>query len=250
MAVLITRPDEAGKNLAEMLNKSGIATIHLPLFSIAAGRELNELPNKLNNLKSGDYVVIVSKNVARYANPTLQNTGFRWRSDLCYFAVGQSSAEYFASHSEQSVYYPFDEENSEGMLKLAAMQDLSGKSVLLLRGNGGRELFSEQVKARGAHLEVIECYQRTPISYDPDMQSSLCKRAGISTIVVTSVEILTALMDFIPKSEHNWLKTCQLITVSRRIANLATWYGWENIVIAPRADNTTLLQTVLAQKNH
>ena len=39
MAVLITRPDEAGKNLAEMLNKSGIATIHLPLFSIATSSD-------------------------------------------------------------------------------------------------------------------------------------------------------------------------------------------------------------------
>ena len=144
--------------------------------------------------------------------------------------------------------YPFGEENSEGLLKLPPMQQLAGKTVLLLRGNRGRELFSEQVKARGATLEVIECYQREPISYDNEEQTDLCKRAGINTVVVTSVEILTALMDFVPKSEHNWIKSCQLITVSRRIANLATWYGFEKIVIAPRADNATLLQALVAQK--
>ena len=95
---------------------------------------------------------------------------------------------------------------------------------------------------------MIECYQREPISYDNEEQTDLCKRAGINTVVVTSVEILTALMDFVPKSEHNWIKSCQLITVSRRIANLATWYGFEKIVIAPRADNATLLQALVAQK--
>ena len=42
MAVLITRPDKRGKQLQEMLNKAGIATIHLPFFSITPGRELNE----------------------------------------------------------------------------------------------------------------------------------------------------------------------------------------------------------------
>lgn len=250
MAVLITRPDERGRQLQEMLNKAGIATIHLPFFSITPGRELNELPNKINSLKSGDYVVVVSKSVVQFANQTLTDTGFRWRSDLRYFAVGQGSAECFSSECEQPMAYPYGEENSEGLLKLPPMQaaQLAGKTVLLLRGNSGRELFSEQVKARGATLDVIECYQREPISYNNEEQADLCKRAGIGTVVVTSVEILTALMDFIPKSEHNWIKSCQLITVSRRIANLATWYGFEKIVIAPRADNAALLQTVLAQK--
>lgn len=248
MAVLITRPDERGKQLQEMLNKAGIATIHLPFFSITPGRELNELPNKINSLKAGDYVVLVSKSVVQYANQTLMDTGFRWRSDLHYFAVGQGTAECFSSECEQPMIYPFGEENSEGLLKLPPMQQLAGKTVLLLRGNRGRELFSEQVKARGATLEVIECYQREPISYDNEEQTDLCKRAGINAVVVTSVEILTALMDFVPKSEHNWIKSCQLITVSRRIANLATWYGFEKIVIAPRADNATLLQALVAQK--
>ena len=249
MAVLVTRPDERGKQLTEMLNKAGIATIHLPFFFITPGRELNELPNKIISLKSGDYVVVVSKSVVRYADETLRSTGFRWRDDLHYFAVGQGSAEYFSSHSERAVTYPFNEENSEGMLKLDTMQHLEGKNLLLLRGNSGRELFSEQVKARGAALQVIECYQHTPISYDREEQTSLCKRAGVNTIIVTSVEILTLLMDFISKSEHNWIKSCRLITISRRIANLATWFGFERIIIAPHADNATLLQTVLAQTN-
>lgn len=247
MAVLITRPDERGILLAEMLNKAGVATIHLPFFSIAAGRELNDLPNKISQLNAGDYVVTVSKNVVMYADETLLNTGFRWRNDIHYFAVGQSTAEFFCNHTEQAVCYPYQQENSEGLLALPSMQQLDGKTILLLRGSNGRDLFLEQAKLRGAAVETVECYQRLPISYDNKEQTSICKRAGIQTIIVTSAEILTALIDFIPENEHNWLKACQLITISRRIANLAEQFGWKNVVIAARADNNALLQAVLNQ---
>ena len=90
MAVLVTRPDTRGEQLTEALNKAGVAALHMPLFRISAGRELNELPNKLTQLKAGDFVFAVSPNAVEFAAETLRNTGFRWRQDLTYFAVGQS----------------------------------------------------------------------------------------------------------------------------------------------------------------
>ena len=56
MAVLVTRPDERGQQLVDMLAKAGVVAIHLPLFNIEAGAELNGLPNKFAQLKVGDYV--------------------------------------------------------------------------------------------------------------------------------------------------------------------------------------------------
>ena len=235
MAVLVTRPDERGQQLVEMLAKAGIVAIHLPLFTIEAGAELNELPNKFAKLKADDYVFIVSKSAVDFADKALKDTGFAWRDDLHYFTVGQGTA----------VHYPTSQENSEGVLQLPAMQNLQGKTVLILRGNGGRELLSEQVQQRGANVEIVECYRREPLVYNNAEQTSLCKRAGIQTIVATSGEILTQLLDFVPRNEHNWLKSCQLITVSERISHLAQALGWQNVIVSPRADNQTLLQTLL-----
>ncbi|MDH2925687.1 uroporphyrinogen-III synthase [Lonepinella koalarum] len=249
MAVLITRPDQAGKQLAERLNKVGIANIHLPFFSISAGRELNQLPNKINQLKSGDYIFCVSKSAVNFAVETLLATGFQWREDIDYFAVGQGTAEYLASQCGITVHYPFQQENSEGVLNLALMQDLEDKNILILRGNGGREHFAAQAKLRGATINVLECYQRLPIDYNNDEQIDLWKRAGINCVLVTSAEILNALVDFVPVREQTWLKGCQLVTISRRIANLAVAVGWqkENIIIAPKADNATLVETLASR---
>ncbi|TYA46891.1 uroporphyrinogen-III synthase [Aggregatibacter actinomycetemcomitans] len=245
MAVLVTRPDERGQQLVDMLAKAGVVAIHLPLFRIESGAELNELPNKFAKLKNGDYVFAVSKSAVDFTFKTLTATGFVWRHDLHYFTVGQGTAQYFTATTEMPVHYPTAQENSEGLLQLNAMQDLSYKTVLILRGNGGRELFAEQAQQRGANVEIVECYRREPIVYNNAEQTSICKRAGIQTIVATSAEILTQLVDFVPQNEHNWLKSCQLITVSERIAHLAEALGWQNVVISPRADNQTLLQTLL-----
>ena len=245
MAVLVTRPDERGQQLVDMLAKAGVVAIHLPLFNIEAGAELNGLPNKFAQLKVGDYVFAVSKSAVDFADKALKNTGFVWRDDLQYFTVGQGTAQHFAVTTTLAVHYPTTQENSEGVLQLAAMQNLQGKTILILRGNGGRELFSEQAQQRGANVEIVECYRRESIVYNSTEQTSLCKRAGVQTIVATSAEILTQLVDFVPQNEHNWLKSCQLITVSERISHLAQALGWQNVIVSPRADNQTLLQTLL-----
>ena len=206
---------------------------------------MNGLPNKFAQLKVGDYVFAVSKSAVDFADKALKNTGFVWRDDLQYFTVGQGTAQHFAMITTLAVHYPTTQENSEGVLQLAAMQNLQGKTILILRGNGGRELLSEQAQQRGANVEIVECYRRESIVYNSTEQTSLCKRAGVQTIVATSAEILTQLVDFVPQNEHNWLKSCQLITVSERISHLAQALGWQNVIVSPRADNQTLLQTLL-----
>lgn len=240
MAVLITRPGERGERLVEMLNKAGIMALHLPLISIIAGQELNRLPNKLKQLNCGDYVVAVSKNAVEYAQKTLSAVGFCWRSDLYYFTVGQRTAEYFASQIENSVYYPVEQESSEGLLNLPQMQDLQARNILILRANGGREFFTEQAILRGAKVETLECYQRMPIEYNKLEKISLCQRIGVDTIVVTSQEMLNYLVKLVPTNETGWLFSCRLVTVSQRIATLAKSVGWTNIVVADKADNLSL----------
>lgn len=250
MAILVTRPAPNGEELCQLLNQQGFATLYAPLFDIEKGRELNQLPTLLQNLQSGDYVFAVSKNAIVYADQVLKNIGLHWRSDLNYFAVGRRSAEYFSALTEHPVLYPYPNENSEGLLALPQMQQLEKKKIVILRGNGGRELFRQQVETLGASVEVVECYQRIAKEYDNIQQISIWKRAGINTIIVTSNEILHYLVEFVPKNDHNWLTECHLIGISPRIIKLAKDYGWENVTQTARADNASILDTLLSLKTN
>lgn len=247
MNVLVLRPDERGQQLVEMLSQKQIFAMHQPLFRVEAGRELPSLPSALSALKAGDYVFAVSKNAVEFAAQTLKQTGFHWRSDLRYFAVGQRTASYFASLTEQAVSYPLKSANSEGLLELPEFEQIEGKTIVVLRAESGREFFAEQARLRGAEVKVLECYQRIPLANDLSEKISLAKRAGIDTLVATSSEILTILFENTLESDRQWLLSCRLIVVSQRTRDDALQLGWqaENILISQKADNQSLLETLL-----
>ena len=145
---------------------------------------------------------LVSQSAVDFADKTLKDIGFNWRQDLQYFTVGHRTAQHFSCQTECTVRYPIASENTEGVLNLPQMTELTDKNLLILRGNGGRELLREQAALRGATVDTIECYQRTPISYNNEEQTSICIRSGVQTLVVTSLEILQALIEFVPENEQ------------------------------------------------
>lgn len=247
MNVLVTRPDSRGQELVDMLNEQQIFAIHQPLFTIEAGKELPQLPSVLSRLKAGDYVFAVSPNAVEYAAKTLADTGFHFRSDLKYFAVGQRTAKYFTEKAEQAVIYPIESENSEGVLNLPEMQHLDDKTILILRANSGRELLAEKAALRGAAIQYLECYQRVPVSDDIPEKISLSKRLGVDTIVITSSEILRTLYEQTQDSCREWLLSCNLVVVSNRIGNIAKQMGFqaEKIFLSEKADNISLMNTLL-----
>ncbi|QLB19319.1 uroporphyrinogen-III synthase [Mannheimia granulomatis] len=251
MNVLVTRPDSRGQELADMLNEQQIFAIHQPLFTIEAGKDLPQLPSVLSRLKSGDYVFSVSPNAVEYAVKTLADTGFHFRADLKYLAVGQRTAKYFTEKAEQAVIYPIESENSEGVLELPEMQNLRDKTILILRANSGRELLAEKATLRGANVQYLECYQRVPVTDDIPEKISLCKRLGVDTVVITSSEILTSLFEQTKESCREWLLGCNLVVVSNRIAKIARQMGWqaEQIFLSYKADNVSLMNTLFKIDN-
>lgn len=247
MNVLVTRPDSRGQELVDMLNEQQIFAIHQPLFTIEAGKELPLLPSVISRLKSGDYVFVVSPNAVDYAVKTLSDTGFHFRADLKYFAVGQRTAKYFTEKAEQAVIYPIESENSEGVLALPDMQNLTEKTILILRADSGRELLAETAILRGATIQYLECYRRESVTDDIPEKISLCKRLGVDTIVITSSEILRSLYEQTKDECKVWLLECDLVVVSQRIAKIAKQMGWEEekIRVSDKADNVTLMNTLL-----
>lgn len=247
MNVLVTRPDERGEQLVEMLAQKQIFAIHQPLLKMENGEELPLLPTILSHLKAGDYVFAVSKNAIDFSANALSHTGFIWRDDLLYFAVGQRSANYFCSIIERPVRYPTISENSEGLLALPEMNAVEGKKIVILRADSGREIFSETITARGAEVQAVTCYNRIKISDELNAKLELAKRAGIDTIVVTSCEILQTLVEEINSEDCPWLFSCRLIVVGKRVATIAQELGWDSrlIAISERADNVSLLECLL-----
>lgn len=245
MTILVTRPSPAGDELVSRLRALGQVAYSFPLIEFSPGRQLDKLPGMLASLSEGDLVFLLSQHVIHFSHPQLSQNGMSWPASLAWFAIGRTTALAFHTVSHLPVRYPQDRETTEVLLQLPELKNVAGKRALILRGNGGRELLGETLAERGAEVTFCECYQRNARIYDGTEEAFRWRERGISTLVVTSGEMLQQLYALIPEwYRKNWLLHCRLLVVSERLADLARELGWQDIRVADNADNDALLRAL------
>lgn len=245
MTILVTRPSPAGEQLVARLRTLGRVAYHSPLIEFSPGDQLAQLPAMLSALQPHDLVFVVSQFAVNYADRALRQQGQTWPDFVSYYAIGRTTGLLMHRASSLPIIYPQDGQTSETMLQLPALQKLEGRSAVILRGDGGRELLAETLTARGVKVTYCECYRRSPIYYHGSEQSSSWQRAGVDTLVVTSGEMLQQLYTLVPDYYRStWLLGCTLVVVSERLATLARQLGWQTIRVAESADNDALIRAL------
>src|SRR3990167_7545431 len=100
--------------------------------------------------------------------------------------VGQGSAKALHELGIAEVIAPAEHFDSEGLLALPELQNVAGWRVLILRGDGGRELLGDTLRARGATVEYAACYRRSK----PQQDIAALIDAVPDALTVTSSEAL------------------------------------------------------------
>ena len=242
MTPLILRPEPQASELARQLRAAGHRPVVSPLLSIAPGRELTKLASEL--LQS-ELIIAVSAQAVEQATTHLRQADLDW-PERTYLAVGSTTAESWLA-SGVSADYPEDA-RSEGLLAHTKLQQVAGKSILILRGDGGRELLGETLRTRGASVSYCECYQR----YWPNLDGSrLCAKwhtAKIDSVIITSGELLRRLLELVPECERPWLQHLLFIVPSIRVATLVVEAGLPAPLLAAGATHAALL-AALGERN-
>ncbi|WP_343553988.1 uroporphyrinogen-III synthase [Pantoea sp.] len=245
MTILVTRPEPAATELVSRLRNLGKLAWSMPLIEFTPGRDLVNLPNQLAALQPGDLVFLLSQQVVTFAQPALQHSATTWPEKLDYYAIGRSTALALHTVSNLKVDYPHARETSEELVRLNRLQQVNGKRALILRGSPGRELLAETLIARGVEVQYCECYQRCEKQYNGATEGRRWRDRSITTLVVTSGEMLQQLFSlFPPIDRREWLLHCRLVVVSERLATQAAELGWQDIDVADGADNDALLRAL------
>lgn len=240
MTILVTRPEQESQALCDALQALGHHAISHPLLTIHPGKELPQLSNYFSSLSSGDFLIAVSQHAVQHAQDYLQLQQKEWKKGLNYIAVGQKSAQYLRSYISDPVHFPTPSD-SEHLLALPVLDNVAGKKVLILRGNGGRDLIYQALEALGAEVTYCETYQRQSTAFNGVIKAKEWQEKNVNTIVITSGEQLSFFTSQLTNIDLDWVLGCRLLVPSERINQLGQQLGYQHIETVGGASNSDLL---------
>ena len=236
--VLLTRPVEESTALAASLSDAGIFSSSLPLLDIQPLAVTPEQQAVFRNLGRYCAVIVVSKPAARLA---MQQLDQPW-PQLPWFSVGAATAQVLAEHG-LNVHYPPTGDDSEALLQLPALREAvarPGARVLILRGEGGRELLAQRLREQGASVDYLELYRRFLPAYEAGVLTQRIQLERLNGVVVSSGQGFLYLQTL---AGADWPQVAQLplFVPSPRVQEMARSAGAEKVVDCRGASAAALL---------
>lgn len=236
VGVLVTRPREQAEPLQEAIQAEGGLAIAFPALEIAPPADPHALSVQIGRLREFDLIVFVSPTSVAQAWPRILARHGDWPHGFGLAAVGQGSARLLERFGAQHVLAPAMGADSESLLALPELQHVTGKRVLIFRGEGGREVLAETLRQRGAEVEYAECYRRARPQVDPRPILALWNDGGIQAVTVTSSEILANLLYLLGDAGRQLLRTTPMFVIHERIAAAARQQGLEHVFVTAVGD--------------
>jgi len=273
--VVVTRPAGQSRQLTEALHAAGLDVLGFPLLAIGPAADDTALRTALGRLADYALVVFVSPNAVSFALDALAQVqeaagAAQWPAHVPVAVVGPSSV---AALAERGIAPPthrviapagaqvdanaggdgpgeaprFDSEALWSELDTTPGA-FSGRRVLIIRGNGGRDWLGDRLREAGATVDAVEAYTRT-LPEPTGMQwqavrASLTPEAPPYAWLLTSSEAvrnLDALARLhLSPQEHERLKQVQCIAPHARIAAQAQALGFAHVLPAAPGDTGLL----------
>nr|WP_283099325.1 uroporphyrinogen-III synthase [Pseudomonas sp. MWU15-20650] len=235
---MLTRPAEESQALAASLAQAGIFSSSLPLLEIEALPVTAEQQAVFQALHRYCAVIVVSKPAARLSLRQLAQPS----PHLPWFSVGAATAQILADHG-LNVHYPLTGDDSEALLQLPALREAiahPGARVLILRGEGGRELLAQRLREQGASVEYLELYRRFLPAYRPGALMQRIQLERLNGLVVSSGQGFLHLQAL---AGPDWPQVAQLplFVPSPRVHEMARAAGAEKVVDCRGASAAALL---------
>jgi len=244
LGVLVTRPAHQAGPLCDLITDAGGRPVRFPLLRILDNGDTPEVTERLMRLRDYDLAIFISPNAVYYGLAAIGRHG-GLPHGLKLAVVGGGSARELKQHlGRKPDLAPSHRYDSEGLLALPGLQAVQGKRILILRGNGGRELLGTTLRARGARVDYAEVYRREAPEADAAEEDWLDKSA---ILTVTSGEAVQNLVAATPEAQRGTLFAKPLIVVSERTAALARELGFTRAVrVSQTASDEAIMEAVIA----
>ena len=246
-SILVTRPEKQANHLCDLIEKLGGKAIRFPVIEIKAIVTSGTLKERFNTITKYDYVIFVSQNAVSIAfDHYLSHFDVPCKTQ--FVAIGKSTAKLLEQYGITHVLYPDKDADSESLLLLPEFtkEKIKDKSILIVRGEGGRELLADSLRQRGAYVDYIEVYQRCLPHYDMSEKQKLWQDVSPDAIIITSNEGLKNLFILTLDKDKEKLLQTPLVVMSARTIAFAKQQGFvSTIIMADEKSDEGLLSALI-----
>ena len=235
LTVLVTRPAAQCAMLCAEIEGQGGSAIAFPAVEI-------EPVAVQATVAAADYdlVVFVSVNAVEHGAQQVIKSA---RTRIA--AIGRATAAALAAAELAADIVPEGGFNSEALLAHPELQLTSGARVLIVRGEGGRELLRDTFAEHGMVVETREVYRRVRPNVDAAKVAEVEARwsdEGIDVATATSIETLQNLQALLTEHGRQLLSGTALLVPSRRIVAAAVSAGLRGeAIVAAGADDASMI---------
>jgi uroporphyrinogen-III synthase len=245
--VVITRPRAQAAALVQAVAALGREVVELPLLEIAPLPDQSGLRATLADLSRYAMVAFVSPNAVDAAFAHMS----AWPAGVLLAVLGEGSRVALAQHgvtdANARIVSPPDPANSDSEHLLAALplEQLRGKEVLIVRGESGRELLVDALRAAGAIVSTVAAYRRSVPALTPTLAAQLdALLARHCDWIVTSSEALRGLAalleEMAPGTAVAKMQHQHWIVPHARIAETAKQLGLAQLTLTGSGDERLL----------
>ncbi len=241
IGVLITRPEQQSASLCDLIVTQGGVPVRFPALVILPPADPEGVAARLAGSGPYNMAIFISPNAVRRGLAILGGSVLPGTPRIA--AVGQGTARALQSAGLHADILPRERFDSEALLEMEELQQLKDQRVLILRGNGGRALLGDTLRARGAEVVYAEVYRRECPRVDagPLLQRWNDK---VQVVTATSSEILENLVSILGEAGRSLLTTTPLVVISERMREKALALGCREVIVARRAEDGAILDAV------
>jgi uroporphyrinogen-III synthase len=235
--IVVTRPREQAVSLAEAIAAAGGAPLIFPLLEILPIADPEVLETAVARLPGAALAVFISPNAVDHALPVILAHG-PWPAGTVPAAVGQGTVKALAARGVTGCVAPRERFESEALLALPELagERVNGRRVVIFRGDGGRELLADTLRARGALVDYITCYRRAAPAGGVEGLLQRWRAGRLDALTVSSSEGLRNLLDLLDGEGRAFLARTPVFVPHARIAENARAAGLHEIILTEAAD--------------
>ncbi|MEJ1958111.1 MAG: uroporphyrinogen-III synthase [Nitrosomonadales bacterium] len=147
--IVVTRPRDQAVQLAQRIEQAGGKVVLFPLLEVNPVANPQLLHALVARLHEFNLAILYQpqRGPLWHGNHSCSRR-LTLKSKNCHRRTGSALALH--QMGVQEIIAPQERFDSESLLALPALQNVSGDRVVIFRGNGGRELLGDTLKARAA----------------------------------------------------------------------------------------------------